>query len=492
MDNSTSNPNPSSSLPPPLRSRSLLDLPTELIGVIVKMCADQDEAFRHRAELIKSHYALQSYAERVLDDQEDDGFGRSLGMISRSCHRMRSLSAPHIFKTLKASRTNMEYRCYIAPQHHCHFQHAILDATKHEEAINLVTSLASLPNLHELTLDADAANAVYGADIFCRAPSLDRPLMNMLIRKGRDVRTLHLRNFDFSLDRPLHYIAKFPNLQSLSLVGSLQTTSTVAVRLAKSISQLVDLKLDLGETARFPSEFLEVDCKWPKLKKLSINSNGLEDATLDFISIFAPSLRQLSVTTPHDDHVVIGTDGLVGGSLFPLLDTISVVGSSLVAWRIFGDSTKSTFPSLVKVRLSYIDGSERGFGSEDEVLKKVFDTSTIHFLQYDPPDQDIPLEHKDYLRGKANEMRFRLQLYDCPEEAFPTTQVLYEPAVCIRQARKGLSYCNREPLREQVERVRNHLDDSIALAELTGNPVEYQRILNLARPLEFDRLAKLD
>lgn len=386
----------------------------------------------------------------------------------------------------------MAYRCYIAPLYQCHFQHAYLDTLEQELANNLATSLASLPNLHELTLDAEATNAVYGNEITFHRPLADRPLFNMLLRKGRDIRTLHLRNFNFSVYRPLHYIAKFPNLRSLSLVGSLPTTSPIAVGLAQSISRLEDLKLDLGDTYRIPEIFLQGDCEWPKLRKLSIISGNLEIATLDFIRIFESSLQQLSITTPGDDTVEVGSAGLAGNSSFPLLDTIAIIGSSQVAWQIFGDSNKSTFPSLIKLRLSYNEGALNGFGTSDDVLHKVFDTSTIRFLQYDPPDQDVPIEHKDYLRGKAEELGFRVKLHDCPEETFPTSQVLLEQAVCVQNAQVGRVACNREPLQEQVERVRSYLDDSIKVAELTGNLVEYQRILNLARPLEYDRLAKMD
>ena len=386
----------------------------------------------------------------------------------------------------------MAYRCYIAPQYQCHFQHAYLDTLEQESANNLVTSLASLPNLHELTLDAEAANAVYGNQIAFDRPNADRPLMNMLLKKGRDIRTLHLRNFSFLIGRPRHYIEKFPNLRSLSIVGSLLTTSTMADSLAQSISRLEDLKLDLGDAYRIPEEFLRGNCEWPKLKKLSIISGNFEIATLDFIRIFESSLQHLSITTPGDDNVEVGSAGLAGNSTFPLLDTIAIIGSSQVAWQIFGDSNKSTFPSLIKLRLSYNDVEPYGFGTSDNALHKVFDTSTIRFLQYDPPDQDIAIEHKDYLRSRAEKLGFRVKFHDCPEETFPTSQVLPDSATCVQNAQIGRVLCNREPLQRQIKRVRKHLNDSIKVAQLTGNLVEYQRILNLARPLEYDRLAKMD
>jgi len=62
------------------------------------MCADQDEAFRHRVKLIKSHYLETPHTDKILDDQVANGYGYSSNAMFQLCRRTKELAAPYIFK----------------------------------------------------------------------------------------------------------------------------------------------------------------------------------------------------------------------------------------------------------------------------------------------------------------------------------------------------------------------------------------------------------
>ena len=322
----------------------------------------------------------------------------------------------------------------------------------------------------------------------------------MLAQKGKAIRTLHLHDFDFRETVQTSYLKKFPNITSLSLVGLLHVTTANATKLIGSIPRLETLTLDnrMASAMTFPTQLSYPS--WPDLRKLILITNNVQTETFEFIRKFESCLRELSITTPDDHALEEDPARMSPGARFAQLHTIDIIGSSMIAWSVFGDSTESTYPSLARVRLSYSDEASHGFGENDKVLCKILDNSRIHFIRYDPPDQDIRLKHKEYLETKSVTSGFRLQVFNYPERAVPSLQALDGPDDCIDLAK--IEYVDRrrigsrtapdEPLPQQVERLRDHLDDSIKVAELTGNLVEYQRILNLARPLEYDRLAKMD
>lgn len=274
-----------------------------------------------------------------------------------------------------------------------------------------------------------------------------------------------------------------------------------ATTLVKSIAHLEELKLDLE--FRIPAVLLEDDRRWPPLKKLSITTDvDLYIGTLEFIRIFESSLLELSISTPSDSCLVMFVEGRPYPALpveasFPRLRSISVLGSSLVGWCVFGNSTKSTFPALNKVRLSYSSSDANcGFAEEDEVLNKILTNCPIRDLTYIPQDQEVLGEDRTYLEQKAAALGIRLSLRDSSEETFPTIHFLEGQQYAIHSAsyeyRTGPERWVSESRAEQLERIREYLDDRIKVAKLTGNTVEYQRILNFLRPLEYERLAQMD
>jgi len=403
-------------------------------------------------------------------------------------------------QTLKASRTfpGLDYRFYIVPKHLHHFRHIILDKADQEAKISLVASLNSFINLRELTLENDSANDTFG-DAIAYHQFVCGPVVAMLRHRGKDIRILHLLDFDLRSARVLRYVTMFPNLRQLSINGSLQIQADHLSTLVQSLPHLEELTVDnhAESEATFPSEFSSAT--WPRIKKLNLVVNNIQTATIDFIRNFESSLLRFCLTVPGgNDYIEPEPASMPSDAHFPRLQSIAIVGASQIAWSMFENLTKTTFPSLVKVRLSHTDAARYGFGEEDQVLHKILDNSTIRVLQYFPADQDVQVGHQHYLESKAGISGFRLQLYDCQEGTFPTLRVLDDPLGCVEQAEDEYhlpSYtakCDLEPLRAQVQRVQNHLDDSVKAAELTGNLVEYQRILNLAGPLEYDRLAKME
>lgn len=401
---------------------------------------------------------------------------------------------------MKTSRTvsDLTYRFFIAPRYLSHFQHVILDLVDQEKTINLIASLDSFTNLTELTLEAEATVCAIGNDIRYASS----PVIGMLQRKGTSITTLHLFNFAFMNVNSILYFSFFPNLRNLTLTGNLRMERHSATKLVNSIPHLEELTLNIQ--TRIPAVLLEEELTWPPLQKLSIAADDLHVGTLEFIRIFESSLLELSISTPCD-----GSLGMLHGggplralpieSSFPLLRAISIFGSSEVGWSIFGNSTRSTFPALKKVRLSYESyEAYYGFAEEDTVLDQILKNFSIRELTYTPQNQEMFEHHRIYLKQKATSLGIRLSLGDSPEGSLPTIHFLEGQQIAMDSAsyayRRGVETWPRgsHTREEEVERIRDYLDDRITTAKLTGNLVEYQRILNLLRPIEYERLSQMD
>ena len=114
------------------------------------------------------------------------------------------------------------------------------------------------------------------------------------------------------------------------------------------------------------------------------------------------------------------------------------------------------------------------------------------------PDK-IDLQDEAFILHKAKAHKVKVFFRDYPEEWIPNPDLIHDFKRSIKRSVSGWikpdgsSDANRStPIESQIENIQAYINDKRKVAKLSGNPAELERLLLLLRPVEFDRLAKMD
>ncbi|GAA5996487.1 hypothetical protein JCM5350_005269 [Sporobolomyces pararoseus] len=495
--------------PRPRRTRSLLTLPPELLATIVRMCSEQDEAFRRRVKILRRNLEPSDEdVRRILEIQENVGYGSSVNTLFQVCKTLSKLAAPYIFHTvrsLKAS-SSLTYRYWVSKRRAQHFKRVILDSSASVELDFFIASFDQFSSATELHLDFLSAPRLY--DALLRPSTGEGPAWWSYKRLAASISDLTLNSFDLETTTAYKLIAACSKLQTLTLLLGRLPINKVN-RFVGSFPHLESLTIrqdqEGGDEGDLPAKFLGPTVPWPRLKRLSIISKELLPNTIKFVQGFAHSLEELSLETLPDYslHNMVSPLVLSASPIFPRLRKITTVKSSVLAYSIFSSTNRSTFPSLSRVRLSVGESPYYGYGKDDEILELLWANHKFKFLEYVEPTYDLQPNEEDlkdqaFILHKAKLHKVKVFFRDYPERWIPNSDLINDFERSIQASvsnwiDRGPSDASRlKSLESQIEPIQAHIDDRCKKAKLIGNPLELERLLLLLRPVEFDRLATMD
>ncbi|GAA5837286.1 hypothetical protein JCM5353_000810 [Sporobolomyces roseus] len=494
--------------PNPLRPHSLLDLPTEVLAEIVQMCAEQDRAFLHRSNLLRSYYDADSTVYEILDGQSDNGMGGSLSIVSLVSRVMNQLAKPHLFLTLWTSKTvdRPAFWYNFAPTCLRYIRHLALDTSNLPALDFTVAFLDSFESLEELTITGAAASAIFPsriAEANRSARYIFRPTTlsgKKLRSRESKIRTLNL--LECPTLHALDCLDIFSSVRILRYKGDLPGSTLHLGRFVKVLNRIDSICLEeasfKGPSFTPPSSLLRIEQSAPRLSHISLETTEFDQNTLDWIKEFRHCLRTLSITCSSDRWLHNKPPSRLRAlDQFPQLHTISVIGSALIASSIFRDINRQTFPSLRRIRLSYDDSESDGFADSDEALLTIFRTFPFVHLQYDPPNQYFSTKAKQFLIKRATAANVHLQLHDYPQVSAASNPFMEDSDEALRRHLESFvaeedQSKDQMQLEEGLARMREHLERRLSTATRDQNVLELYRLSILLRPLEFDRLAQLD
>ncbi|GAA5990531.1 hypothetical protein JCM5350_005830 [Sporobolomyces pararoseus] len=478
-----------SSRPP----RSLPDLPPELLKEIVKLCSEQDQAYKHRKKLLLE-WGRDSEAVELFKAEESYGYGKSLLALSRCCRKLREMSCPYIFQTLEAKDAlGKEFRYYIANQHTQHFSHIVFAGCDASDSLDhLFGSLRAFTNLNELTFDDRSTYAIF-ADA---KNTLSAYAFEHLWSIRFKIRTLHLTHLTPDSEGLLRYFNIFPLVKAVSIKGTLPTDTPSVDNFVKKLGKLDELKLDLQEP--LPDIYLSPPVPYPPLKRLVISSSIIEHRLVPFLSHFRDSLRELTINLP--DGFSFANDAykdLPDDWIFPNVHTLSITCNYEIAHSLL---QPRNFPSVKHLHVQYELRDITDELLEDEaLLDQYIDHVKIKTLRH----EQFPVEGGelfsnytrkvyDSLKAKAIERNFELRFQDCPESLYPDFNLAgnnthyqdrywgRERSLDLNQVRERFEKV-KERLRVAEERIIRDQDESL-----------FKRMMELLGPLEYDRIASLE
>ncbi|GAA5947033.1 hypothetical protein JCM3765_002124 [Sporobolomyces pararoseus] len=493
----------------PRPKRSLLILPPELLAAIVRRCSEQDEAFRYRVKILRQHPRISDDIRTILQIQESVGYGSSVNVLFRVCKTLSKLAAPYIFNTVKVSKavSSPTYRYWVSKRRAQHFKRIVIDTISSLELDYFMASFDQFSNATELEFDVLSAYRLFGN--LHSIPPAENLAWWFYKKSTTSITDLILDGFDFETTVASELIAACTNLRNLTLrLGRLPSSIDKVASFVASFPHLESLTIqqsqeedEEGNLPDIPESFSQSEVDWPRLKKLSILSGELELNTIKFIQRFADSLEELSLETLMDHHIAnfASPPILPASPIFPRLRKITTVKSSVVAHSIFSSTNQSTFPSLSRVRLSHYYNSSHGLGKEDRILNLLWAKHKFKVLEYVPPDSELFQEDVEFVHHKAEANQVKVIFGDYPQDLVPFTDLLYK----FKEARDWSvsqwvkhdgppDTTDLDCRQSQIDRIQAYIDETRMTAKLTGNEVKLDRLLLLLRPVEYDRLAKMD
>ncbi|GAA5850236.1 hypothetical protein JCM8547_001054 [Rhodosporidiobolus lusitaniae] len=355
--------------------RTINDLPIELKKEIVELCAEQDERFREW--VAKDAEPKLKIASQLKINKSMHG--KSVSALFRVSKEFSALAAPHLFQarlfppfsarthsslhpmqqTLKSNQIDLTFKCLVAPAHLESFR--TLEITTAEQPSGLLPFLPYLSKIKHFVINPNTLEALWGW----------RPV-----------------NFDTAelLEPACYAAAGMRCLTSVEEISARQVELSSLCPVVKVLSNSLT-SLHLRLTCRRSSGFLsQTICNARNLKRLSIDciddsthrvlnlgniSPSLTSATvppvehfsvsafllhsshLSSLSIFASTLREVSLTSSLRDNgesewVVQPT---FSDEVFPHVQTLSFSGEETLLNHTLASVTSKTFPALSTAKL---------------------------------------------------------------------------------------------------------------------------------------------
>ncbi|GAA5962075.1 hypothetical protein JCM3765_005513 [Sporobolomyces pararoseus] len=481
--------------------RSLLDLPPELLSEVAHLCDEQDKAFRERGQKLLEHFDLDSKIIEITKEQVAAGHGRSLAALSRSCKAAYAHACSYLFETLKVSQIGKRrttYR-YLIAQKHLHKVHRLhLNGSDRDDLELVISSLSQFSNLEELTITGTAGDVMFRRDPGYRSESTELALQKLAETAPR-VRKLHL--LEMSPKTVIRLLPLFTSLTSFHFKGELPEEATLLDQFAAGVAPLKDLHLDVSESdgrgaeGPFPPELENTKRIWPRLESLTLTIAESTEKVMPFVSRFHSTLQTLNVIAEmeEDEETVAAMtfpDGWHENLTFPDLRSIYLSRCPTIAEQIFATTTKTSFPNLSHLTLSYSLHSRWGFGVDDDIVREVFKNGLIRHLHYATTDAFVVAEDAELLVELGKEHQCHVEIQNSSVPNFPHKMFVEEVTEGSRAFITG--YPRRATVVPNLRRIQQHIERAIRTAEKWNDQAGLYRLATLLRPIEYDRLAQLD
>lgn len=491
------------------------------------MCAAQDDAFRHRAKLLGQARSADPRFLALLQQQEERGFGKSVNALFKTSRLLYKLSSEHVFhvgvltrpphdpgiltsshvQTLKASRTvnTQTYRYYIASKHLAHFRHVVFDCYESSHLDNLVASLDRFARIDELTLQGYAAEVAFGTrPVFALDPA--HPATSRFAELAPRIRTLHLVDVTPTAAAP--YLRALPSLSHFhyivkDLYGPFDPSPLIQ---ALPPLQHFHCEIEQGGMVRHCFETLAATPQdWAPLKRLTLTVPYIRRSWLRHLNLFEASLERLELSVERDESGgVLGTreesdvpSWIDDGVHFPVLRSVSIIGSGMLCKDFFLPVTNLHLPSLEHLRVSFSADCRHGKDFTCSLGELLDDHELLDSLQFFAPDGVIDGDDKGYIEYLDEDYGLDIAYRDCPEASYPEDAFIdasypSRHNLVIGYPRGGRQEEEAVALKKSLKRLFTYFLKTFYAAEAVRDLPTLYRLAVLLRPLECERLAQFD
>ncbi|GAA5976829.1 hypothetical protein JCM11641_000883 [Rhodosporidiobolus odoratus] len=390
-----------------------------------------------------------------------------------------ALSAPYLFKVLKASKVDLRFKCSVAPSRFALFR--TLDLDSHQSG-DVLPFLPRLTGVHKLIASHRVFESLWGHgavtfDEDCLGSPMAEYAASGLKRLSPQIQEVEYRAADFVLLLPFARIMAH-SLQSLLLTleshSSVRLTSIASILSTTSCLQSLSLICGRPYAANGNFDLSGVTASMspvPPLQDLSLKVHSLESSHIAFAAAFSGTLVTLSLDAAAqlDAGVPARPQPQFTTEIFPLLTSLSLAGNDDLTYETFGSIGLVHVPNVTKVQLNIRDGV---WSANDSPL-----ASFVTFPQLDAVKvmqcSALPDEIQEYINNVCDEHGLTL-LTDADDSGISSLASFNPPD--LTQV-------------DKLKRTLSHLLQKVDEADETGESMALSRIETALRPLEVERIA---
>ncbi|GAA5972938.1 hypothetical protein JCM3765_001880 [Sporobolomyces pararoseus] len=355
---------------------SFNQLPNETIELIVKKCAEADQAYSDRKGEQKIKRTKSAGVVR-------DPRGRSCRELSMTCKSLRSITVKYIFHTLAASRAQDETFKMLILGSPLADNFVKLDFDCEENLLELVVQIVPrLPNLRAVKgLTLERLELIVGPSGLANPP-IRQPVINSShIRARQAFLEMAKQITDWAIELPdweaVNFLSASPSsVQRLDLSSGpshdfsiLDSDNSGFRSILSRLPNLLSLNVLQGRPKNPPDAFTPVS-----------------DSVLKTTFPFANSLRSLTFESLRDDQGTIHRDIRLA-TLFPSLRTLVISFETRGSWQV-GDDQIFTLPRLEYLEIKSIEPQDVSPFLHSLILPSI---NEIHFdsIEIHPPDLPV-------------------------------------------------------------------------------------------------------
>ncbi|GAA5887644.1 hypothetical protein JCM6882_001480 [Rhodosporidiobolus microsporus] len=356
MSSQTSSSSRSASSEPQLHCCGMDDLPTEVKARIVELCAEQDERFKRElanASLLRPKYGAPGH----------DVYGRSIRALFQVSKEFSGLAAPHVFQVLRASKTDVHFKCGIASSSSrlSFFREAHFDVGNPDSLSNLVGVLPRLTGLSKLVWNSTAINALWDYGPFSLSEneyaSPAAQYACSALRRLEGIEELHFKTTVLTVVLP--FAQAYQTLRVLRLEISQYGQHSAngleaALQAAKNLAEFHLTAIgDYPPSRSLPNLANLTLATPPPIRQLSLSANFLSSDWAAFSELFSSTLQSLSFEATYAADYSDYPQPKFTSQVFPKITRLSLKGPESLTYETLDSIEPRMFPALEAVELNF-------------------------------------------------------------------------------------------------------------------------------------------